>query len=281
MAKNNRNDIRTNAVLIIALLTLGSLSLYLINDNLMQQQEAEQIVSSTRKVGVVTTIKTRFMAIYNGTKPTSSTRQQSATGLSTMPSVSFNSAQPRQGVATQPVYASRTQSAIANTNVGGLVVPTQSSATTHSIGGTASNSSMAVANNGHAVGQHGSYTHSGIVALPATGRTSRTISGSTPNQTTGLVTLPETSEPVFAAGPRRAAYDGATPPVSPTEGDTWKDGYGVTWVFSGGDWERVPTEDAGNPMPMGDTTLPLLLFAALFATIRFRRCAHSTPNLGD
>lgn len=280
MARNNRNDFRTNAVLIIALLTIGSLSLYLINDNLMQQQEAEQIVSSTRKVGVVTTIKTRFMAIYNGTKPTSSTRQQSATGLSAMPSVSFQSTQPRQGVATQPVYASHTQSAIANTNVGGLVVPTQSSATTHSIGGTGSNSSMAVANNGHAVGQHGNYTHSGVVALPATGRVNRTLSGSSTNPNNSVVTLPETNEPVFA-GPRRAAYDTPTPPASPVEGDTWKDGYGVTWVFSGGAWESVPTEDAGNPMPMGDATLPLLLFAITFATLRFRRRAHSTPNLGD
>lgn len=79
--------------------------------------------------------------------------------------------------------------------------------------------------------------------------------------TGGTTTTGEGS--LINSGPRRVAYSGPEP-QSPKDGDTWTDQNGVTWEYDGEDgWSKVSSSDAGNPDPIGDPMLPMLLFALM------------------
>lgn len=257
-----KSDNNLNIVLIFAIIVVVGLAVLLTDAALDRQQEKDLAVAK-QKIGVVTSIRTRFAAIYNGPDMNKTAQQgptlSSSSWKSTTPATSHGGA-----------YHASTPATPASTGAtgGGSISALQSSATPHSYGGGGSMSTSAGGNSSSSgTVSTGGSGYAGIGATPLFARAERTR------------VLAEEETATRMGAPRRAHYDGAEP-SSPQEDDTWTDAFGVTWTYSDGAWEKASDEDAGQAFPVGDPIWPMLLMAAAFAallTIRRHNpfCRHS------
>lgn len=115
-------------------------------------------------------------------------------------------------------------------------------------------------------------------SVPSDDNSGNTTYGGYSTTTSGGVTTYGEGSAIGARGPRRMPIGGYTenPDGSPvengSENETYIDSKGNTWVYySDGGWEKVSSEDAGNPMPIGSPLLMLLFAAMAAAVVAWRR----------